>query len=107
MLQQKQDLIGTSNHATWSFRSENPIIRVATSIKVSESKTGSICSSGTASIVAPSDLELEFDDIIINSQTYGRLLAQVQAKPGIESLEESGDLIDFTDDDTVRGGGTV
>jgi hypothetical protein len=53
-------------------------------------------------MVAPSDLELEFEDIIINSQTYGRLLAQAQAKPGIDSLEELGDLIDFTDDDTVR-----
>jgi hypothetical protein len=78
------------------------MIRVATSINISESKTGSICPSGTASIVAPSDLELEFDDIIINSQTYGRLLDQAQAKPRIESLEELGDLIDFTDDDTVR-----
>jgi hypothetical protein len=102
MLQQKEDLIGTSIHATRSLRSENPIIRVATSVNVTKSKTGSICSSDTASIVAPSDLELEFDDIIINSQTYGRLLAQAQAKPRIESLEELDDLIGFANDDTVR-----
>jgi len=102
MLQQKQDIIGTSVHVTQSLRSENPTIRVAKSIYEAEGHAGSILIPDTASVVAPSELEFDFDNMIINSQAYRRVLAQAHAKSSIEIEEDLGDLIYFTDEATVK-----
>ena len=100
MLQQKQDVIETSIHAAQSLRSANPTIIVAKSIYQSEGRVHSIINPDTASVIAPSDLEFEFDNMIINSQAYRRAFAkahQAQAEARDVDAEELGDLIDFTD----------
>lgn len=61
-------------------------------------------------MVAPSELEFEFDDMVINSQAYRRVMAYAKAKtkPSDPQTEDSlGDLIDLTDRATIGEGGTA
>jgi len=57
-------------------------------------------------VVAPSDQEFDFDDQIVNSKVYRKFLAQVMAKGNLGNLGTSevieGDLIDFSDDTTLK-----
>lgn len=50
-----------------------------------------------------SELEFDFDDIIVNSAAYRRALAaakQQASAPDVEVVD--GDLIDFSDNDTLK-----
>lgn len=76
MLQKNQDMIEKSRHAMASLRSSNPTIRVAASIYDSDNNTARIYSPDIASVIAPSELEFEFDNMIINSQAYRRVFIQ-------------------------------
>jgi hypothetical protein len=102
MLQKNQETISTSVRTTESIRSANPMIRVASSIYDSEDHTGSMIIPDNVSIVASSELEFEFDNIIINSQAYRRVFAKAHAKTRTRNEEELGDLIDFTDNATSK-----
>lgn len=57
-------------------------------------------------MIAPSDQEFDFDDQLVNSKVYRKLLAQAMAKGSLgpsEAIEVEGDLIDFSDEATVKG----
>lgn len=61
-------------------------------------------------MVAPSDLEFEFDDMVINSQAYRRVMAYAKAKTKPSDPQTGGslgDLIDLTDDATIGEGVTA
>ena len=59
--------------------------------------------SSADSVMAPSDIEFDFDDAIINSAAYRRALAAMRHKPlSTQSEEVDGDLIDFSDGNTIR-----
>ena len=101
MLQQKGETVRASANRTLSLRSRNPSVRVANSIYTGDN-TSLTFACDSVSIAAPSDLEFEFDDVIINSQAYRRALAQAHAKSRPPDQQEVGDLINFSDDVTVR-----
>ncbi|KAI2606763.1 hypothetical protein GGR54DRAFT_643994 [Hypoxylon sp. NC1633] len=44
--------------------------------------------------MAPSETEFEFDDMIVNSQVYGRFIGQVANRRHLKVREEVGDPID-------------
>ena len=104
LLQQKAPELKKSVERTESLRRSRPSLRVATSIFSQEDRM-SLCSAAD-SINASSELEFDFDDIIVNSAAYRRVLAvarhrAVAAEPEPRAIPE-GDLIEFSDDDTVR-----
>ena len=54
--------------------------------------------STTISLAAPSEMEFDFDDQIVNSRVYRRMLAQAMTKTTPSDVEViEGDLIDFSD----------
>jgi hypothetical protein len=95
---------------TQSLRARNPSVRVANSIYDPLDQTCPPFTHDAASIVAPSELEFEFDNMVINSQAYRRAIAYAKAKtkPFDSQAEHSlSDLIDLTDSPTIREGGTA
>lgn len=59
--------------------------------------------SAADSVMAPSGQEFDFDDIIVNSAAYRRALAAARKQHVPSSVPEAeGDLIDFTDGNTIR-----
>ncbi|KAK5689848.1 hypothetical protein LTR97_012608 [Elasticomyces elasticus] len=66
---------------------------------------GSVYSSAD-SIMASSELEFDFDDIIVNSAAYRRALAAARHQHATfqspQPAEPDGDLIDFSDSNTIR-----
>ncbi len=90
---------------TQSLRVQNPSVRVANSIYNRADNASSAFARDVMSVVAPSELEVEFDDMIINSQAYRRAMAHAQAKitpPSSQDDAALGDLIDLTDNFTMR-----
>ncbi|KAG7293480.1 hypothetical protein NEMBOFW57_003531 [Staphylotrichum longicolle] len=95
---------------TRSLRARNPSVRVANSIYDQPDRTSTRVTQDAMSMVAPSELEFEFDDMVINSQAYRRVMAYAKAKtkPSDPQTEDSlGDLIDLTDRVTIGEGGTA
>ncbi len=95
---------------TQSLRVRNPSVTVANSIYHQADNANSAVGPDVTSVVAPSELEFEFDDMIINSQAYRRAMAHAQAKvtpPGSQRDPAIGDLIDLTDDLTIHQGDTA
>ena len=88
MLRDKGNTVRASATITQSLRAQNPGIRVANSIYDPADRPA--FAHDAVSIAAPSDLEFEFDDVIINSQAYRRAMAHAQANiPPSSSQEES------------------
>ncbi|KAK3387788.1 hypothetical protein B0H63DRAFT_509510 [Podospora didyma] len=109
MLWQRQDTVRTSANITQSLRSNNPSIRVTNSIYGGndDNHPGSTIMAfehDAVSMTAPSELEFDFDDMIINSQAYRRAFAQAHthALVGATHQEDIGDLIDLTDNLTFK-----
>jgi hypothetical protein len=78
-------------------------VRVARSIYSQGAHAGSHFDHDAASIVAPSDQEFDFDDLVINSGAYRRVMAHAQAKiqqPTIQEPSALGDLMHLTDTST-------
>jgi hypothetical protein len=100
MLQQKQDVVRASAELTRSLRSRNPSVVVANSVYAGrDARYSTILGADDVSVVAPSDLDFEFDDLIVSSQAYHQALARghgslESTEPSVEDL---GDLIDFSD----------
>jgi DNA-binding transcriptional MocR family regulator len=87
---------------TQSLRESEPDMKVPRSIYGPDDNAGSISSSGV-SIVAPSDLEFDFDDQIVNSKVYRKFLAQAIQKKQVNDMNVvEGDLIDFSDELTIK-----
>ena len=107
MLQQKGDAVLASVTVTQSLRARNPNVKVANSIYGEGASAGSVFAIDTASIAAPSELEFDFDDMVINSLAYRRAMAhaQTKARPPVTQEEPAlGDLIDLTDNLTITEG---
>ncbi|KAL2692546.1 hypothetical protein Neosp_002956 [[Neocosmospora] mangrovei] len=82
-----------------SLRSRNPSIKMGCeSIFDNDTAKFSLFDIEAVSAVAPSELDFEFDDLVLNSQAYRRAFARAQAdteQPHIHVVE--GDLIDFSE----------
>jgi hypothetical protein len=105
MLQQKSDAVLASASVTQSLRARNPKVKVANSIYGERGSIGSALSRDTASVAAPSELEFDFDNMVINSLAYRRAMAHAQAQTRPVNTQEEpplSDLIDLTDDLTIR-----
>jgi hypothetical protein len=107
-LQQKGDTFRMSADMTESLRARNPSVRVAGSIYSQEGNPGAAPAPDAASIVAPSELEFDFDDLVVSSHVY-RKIVHAQAKSQTPEIQEPalGDLIDLTDTPTPREEGLL
>jgi hypothetical protein len=108
MLREQGDTVRASASITQSLRAQNPSVRVANSIydRTNQPRSHIPSADDAASIAAPSELEFEFDDMVINSQAYRRAMAHAQArKRPLDSRAEPplGDVVDQTDNLTIRG----
>lgn len=102
MLEYNNDVFVQTAERTRSLREENPGINAPTSIYGKDDRAESIYSTDI-SVIAPSDQEFDFDDQIVNSKVYRKLLAQALAKGNLGPSEVvEGDLIDFSDEATVK-----
>ena len=79
MLRDKQETIQVAAAITASLRSANPSIRVAHSIYEVEERENRRGGGGAISVVAPSDIESDFDDEVVSGRVYRRVLAQARA----------------------------
>jgi hypothetical protein len=64
--------------------------------------------SAADSVMASSELDFDFDSIVLNSAAYRRAFAKAKYSAATEPLQHiEGDLIDFSETDTLRplGGG--
>ena len=96
LLKQKAPELKQNIERTESLRRSYPSVRVAESIYNQEDRM-SIYTAANSSM--PSDLEFDFDDIVVNSAAYQRVLAAARHKASASQCEEDvGDLIDFSDD---------
>ncbi|KAK3641007.1 hypothetical protein LTR56_008395 [Elasticomyces elasticus] len=104
LLRQKAPELKRTIERTESLRYSHPSVKVAQSIYSLEDR-GSVYSSAD-SIMASSELEFDFDDIIVNSAAYRRALAaarhQHDTLQSPQPAEVDGDLIDFSDSNTIR-----
>ena len=91
MLHEKRDTVRASAAITSSLREQNPRIRVANSIYPRADHDMSGTAGDTISIVAPSELEFEFDNMVVNSQVYRRVMAHSQAKAILPIQKEESD----------------
>lgn len=90
---QGQNTIQASVNITQTLRSENPSIGVAESIYDGgghPTRRPTSTSSDTFSVSAPSDIEFHFDEAVINSQAYRRVLARAYAQTRAGTEGESG-----------------
>ncbi|KAK4123924.1 hypothetical protein N657DRAFT_681038 [Parathielavia appendiculata] len=98
-LQRKGDAFRKSASMTQSLRARNPSVRVAGSIYSQGARAGSASAAPDAlSIVAPSDLEFDFDELVINSRAYRKLVhAQAnKTQTAIAGGSTSGNLTGMT-----------
>jgi hypothetical protein len=100
LLDRNNDTFVQVAESTRSLREDNPGIDVPTSIYGKEDEAESIRST-IVSVVAPSDQEFDFDDLIVSSKVYRKFLAEAMAKGNLDNLGASeiveGDLIDLSD----------
>lgn len=104
MLERNNDTFVQTAERTRSLREANPNINAPTSIYNKDDNEGSIYSTDI-SVIAPSEQEFDFDDQIVNSKVYRKLLAQAMAKGNLGppvSVDVEGDLIDFSDEATLK-----
>ncbi|KAK0717635.1 hypothetical protein B0T26DRAFT_675911 [Lasiosphaeria miniovina] len=107
ILIQKQDVVRASISTTKSLRSANPSIRVSKSIYDGNADYSPLISDSdpgddTISAIAPSDLNFDFDDLVINSHVYRKAAANAQPRTPTIPQPELGDLIDWTDGTAIR-----
>ncbi|EMC96355.1 hypothetical protein BAUCODRAFT_33682 [Baudoinia panamericana UAMH 10762] len=103
LLQRNAPELKKTVERTNTLRRSHPLIRVAESIYSQEDRASVY--SKADSILASSDLEFDFDDIIVNSAAYRRALAaarQQTSAPRQQTEEPDQDLIDFSENDTLR-----
>ncbi|KAH6987169.1 hypothetical protein EDB80DRAFT_731455 [Ilyonectria destructans] len=97
MLSKNETTITASVHTTRSLRERNPGVRVPSSIYGVQEWNQSTSDGETNSVVAPSELDFDFDDIVLNSRAYRRAFSQARANVNDKPTEDLGDLIDFSD----------
>ena len=85
---------------TRSLRLTHPQVRVAESIYSQDDRMSVY--SARDSILASSELDFDFDDIVVNSAAYRRVLDAAKQTTSNPKYEVPvGDLIDFSDDATI------
>ncbi|KAK5120732.1 hypothetical protein LTR85_006090 [Meristemomyces frigidus] len=101
LLQQKAPELKKTVEWTGSLRRLYPSVRVPESIYTQEDRMSVY--SAADSMMSSSELEFDFDDIIVNSAAYRRPLAAARhPTPTPPSVVVDGDLIDFSDHDTIQ-----
>jgi hypothetical protein len=92
-----------SAQMTQSLRARNPSVRVTRSIYSREGDAGAALAPEVASIVAPSEREFDFDDLLVNSHVYRKVM-HAQAKTNVATIQEPalGDLMDRNDTPSPR-----
>jgi Tfp pilus assembly protein PilF len=102
LLQRNNDVFVATAERTRSLRESTPTMNVPNSIYGGDERERSIYSTAI-SLVAPSEIEFDFDDQIVNSRVYRRMLAQAMMKTTPSDIEViEGDLIDFSDVATIK-----
>ena len=96
MLDRNQGAIGVSKNATQSLRNANPGVHAPASIYDTMDRDDQTITRDDASFMAPSEIEFEFDDMIINSQVYRRMIGHARARMELNS-DTVGDLIDLSE----------
>ncbi len=101
MLNEQRDTFMKIGRKTQSLRELEPDVAVPRSIYGGDDNK-SIYSTDP-SMMAPSELEFDFDDQTVSSKVYRRMLAQaMQKKPASDVNVVEGDLIDLSDDLTTK-----
>ena len=101
LLQQKGPELRKTVERTESLRRSYSSVRIAESIFNHEDRMSIY--SAADSIMASSELEFDFDNIVVNSKAYRRVMAAVRNKVSTpESETPYGDLVVFLDNDTRR-----
>lgn len=103
LLQQKTPELKQTIESTGSLRRMYPSVKVAESIYSQEDRMSVY--SAADSMLASSDLDFDFDDIIVNSAAYRRALAAARHQapaPALPPVVIGEDLIDFSDTDTIQ-----
>jgi hypothetical protein len=86
---------------TRSLRLSHPGVNVAESIYSQDDRMSVY--SARASMLASFELDFDFDDIVVNSAAYRRVLSAAKQGSSISKYDVPvGDLIDFSDDATFR-----
>ena len=86
---------------TRSLRLSHPQVKVAESIYSQDDRMSVY--SARDSMLASSELDFDFDDIVVNSAAYRRVLSAAKQELSTSKHEvPAGDLIDFSDDATIR-----
>jgi hypothetical protein len=103
LLQQKAPELKQSVERTESLRRSRPSVRTKVAESIFSQEDRMSVYSAADSMMASSELEFDFDDIIVNSAAYRRALVaakQQNLAPHIEEVHS--DLIDLSDDATLR-----
>lgn len=112
LLQQKAPELKENVDRTESLRQSHPSVKMKVARSIFSREDRKSVYSAADSMVASSELEFDFDDMIVNSTAYRRALAAAQQRAlpiRIDGATFEGDLIDFSADDLTIGGahGTV
>lgn len=101
LLQQNGPDLRETVERTQSLRRSHPQVKVAESIYNRDDRVSVY--SARDSILASSDLDFDFDGVVVNSAAYRRVLAVAKQQIDVSKHDEpSNDLIDLSDDTTVR-----
>lgn len=103
LLKQKAPHLRKVVRSTQSLRHSYPLIDVAESI-YNEADRASVQSESDP-MIASSELDFDFDDIVVDSAAYRRVLTKYQAAH-LRQNEALEDLIDFSDNATMRQAST-
>ncbi|KAE8446167.1 hypothetical protein EG329_012392 [Mollisiaceae sp. DMI_Dod_QoI] len=103
MLAQNRPILTESIKRTQSLRHSHPQVVFPPSV-FSQDDRQSIYSNAP-SITGASELEFDFDDLIVNSRVYRRVLASAKGKV-VDTVQQTveGDLIDLSDSQTIIAG---
>ena len=108
LLQQKAPELKQNVERTQSLRRSHPSVKMKVADSIFSQEDRLSVFSAADSMMASSELEFDFDDIIVNSTAYRRALAAAKQQKQVPHAEEvNGDLIDFSDDATLRHATTL
>ncbi|PMD16650.1 hypothetical protein NA56DRAFT_752922 [Hyaloscypha hepaticicola] len=102
LLQRHNDVFATTAERTRSLRESTPTMNVPNSIYGGGGRERSIYPSAI-SVAGSSGIEFDFDDQIVNSKVYKRMLAQAMTKTMASDVEAiEGDVIDSSGVATIK-----
>jgi hypothetical protein len=100
VLNQSRPALAESIRTTQSLKQSHPDIVFPASIYSVDDRRSIY--SNTTSVAGDSEIEFEFDDLVVNSKVYRRVLASSRRKvPETDRDVIEGDLIDLSDSQTI------